>query len=398
MSDARPLLERLLRRAEGARLRGEDAQASLSMASARDAAEYLALQTLPELERFHAGIALAERTGAIAVQRDVRRGDGEKLLRVAVIDAAALARHLGIELIGERSARATATLAAWQIRFPVVTEVLEAWRKGRKIRGHGPEAAADLADAARAVNTLLADTREERILRMASANLFGDSKRLEALTPWLDVLVAGEPAPSGLEKEQIWSALGLRREPQPLLLAGVGHVELDDGTRLPLPRTYLGIPVEALRTVETAARHLLSIENLASFHGAVRTRGDASILLLYTGGMPSPTWRAAYRRILGCIRSDVPVHHWGDIDEGGFRIAAKLAETTREAGFALHPWLMQPDAIAEPVRMRSAPPSPGTLASMCRWAERTGWPDVAEALRHQPITLEQESLRPVLPP
>ena len=34
MSDARPLLERVLRRAEGARLRGEDAQASLSMASA----------------------------------------------------------------------------------------------------------------------------------------------------------------------------------------------------------------------------------------------------------------------------------------------------------------------------------------------------------------------------
>src|SRR5690606_39518586 len=43
---------------------------------------------------------------------------------------------------------------------------------------------------------------------------------------------------------------------------------------------------------------LLSIENLASFHEAAALRGDAPVLLLYTGGMPSPTWRAAYARLL----------------------------------------------------------------------------------------------------
>jgi hypothetical protein len=56
--------------------------------------------------------------------------------------------------------------------------VLATWRTGRKVRSYGPEAAADLADAARAVETLLADARGERILRKASIALFGDSKRL----------------------------------------------------------------------------------------------------------------------------------------------------------------------------------------------------------------------------
>jgi len=394
---ARAALERLLQRAEKAQLRGEETPASVSMSGTRDAAEYLRLRTLPELESFHAGIRLAEREGAIAVQRDDHRADGEKLLRITAIDVVQLARHLGIELLAERAGRAAAILEAWTVRFPIVRDALHAWREGRNVRGHGPEAAGDLAAAAHAVDALLADAREDRILRKESVRLFGDSKRLEALTPWLDALVGGEWEPSGLEKEQIWSAIGLRREPQPLLLAGNGSIELDDGTRLTLPRRYLGVPIEALRRIETDARHVLSIENLASFHDAAHVRGDAPILLLYTGGMPSPAWRRAYGRLLRCLPADAAVSHWGDVDEGGFRIAAKLAETTREAGFTLHPWLMSPESLPEAILCKVQPPSSTTLASMRRWAERTGWQDIAEALQRQPITVEQESIDATLP-
>lgn len=397
MNAARAVLERLLQRAEKARLRAGETPTSLSMSGTRDAAEYLRLRTLPEFESFHAGIRLAERAGAIAVQRDHHRSDGEKVLRIAVADIAALARHLGVDLFAERMARAGAILDPWTARFPVIGEALDAWRRGRKVRGREPEAANDLEAAAHAVDTLLADAREDRILRKESARLFGDSKRLEGLTPWLDVLVGGELDPSGLEKEQVWSAIGLRREPQPLLLAGGGTVELDDGTRLALPRSYLGVPIESSRRIETAARQVLSIENLASFHDTARVRADAPVLLLYTGGMPSPAWRAAYQRILRCLSPDIPVHHWGDIDEGGFRIAAKLSEAAREAGFTLQPWSMSPDTLPEAIRRKAESPSSSTLASMCRWAERADWPRVAEALRHQPIELEQESLDPRLP-
>lgn len=394
---ARRVLERLLRRAEAATLAGDTQPATLPMDGKRDGAEYRALRGMEDFDAFHGRIALAERAGAIGVERDRHRDDGERLLRLTVRNAGALARDLGIPLLGERVAHAEIQLAPFEPRLPVVTCVLAAWRAGRKVRGGEPEAAADLADAARAMETLLADARAERILRKASVSLFGDSKRLEALTPWLDLLVTGELAPSGLEDEQVWSALGLRKEPQPLLLAGQGTVELDDGSRHVLPRLWLGFPMDAVRGITTGVRALLSIENLASFHEAAALRGEAPVLLLYTGGMPSPAWRAAYLRLLAGLPADATLYHWGDIDRGGFRIAAKLAETVAQVGRSLQPWLMAPRGLpAELIAGCEAPPA-AVLATMCDWARRTGWDEVADELQATPLTLEQERLTPRFP-
>lgn len=429
---ARRVLERLLRRAEAASLKGDASPASLPMTGNRDGAEYRALSGIADFDEFHARIALAERAGAITVERDRHRGDGERLLRLTVRDLSALARDLRIALLGERVAQAEILLARWQPSgscrgdangdralpgetgrqsprscenqaesssgFPVIGEVIQAWRAGRKVRGYGPEAAAPLADAAQAVSALLADARGERILRKASVTLFGDSKRLEKLTPWLDLLVTVELAPSGLEEEQLWAALGLRREPQPLRLAGPGAVHLDDGSRHRLPRSWLGFPVNEVRGINTDARVLLSIENLASFHEAVAMRGEAPVLLLYTGGMPSPTWRLAYARLLAGLPADAALYHWGDIDRGGFRIAAKLAETVRRSGRTLRPWLMTPDELPAEVIAAAEPPSPAVLDSMCDLARRAGWDEAASALQRTPLLLEQERLHPRLPP
>ena len=394
MSLTRPVLERLLRRAERARRRGADERVSQPMASVDEYTTSLA--SLPELEAFHAEIALAERAGAIAVQRDVHRGDGARLLRLTVADLPALARHLGAALLDERVAQAEQRLAPWRTRFPVLDEALAVWRQGRKLRGHGPEVAAELADAARAVAARADDTGHERILRRESVRLLGDSKRLERLTPWLELLVTGELAASGLAKEDVWSSIGLRREPQPLLLAGCGTATLAD-TALPLVRPYLGLPVESLQSVTTTARCVLSIENLASFHDAAQGDGCADVLLLYTGGMPSPAWRAAYVRVLRALPPALPVFHWGDIDEGGFRIAATLAATAREAGHALQPWLMSPETLPAAVVGGADTPDPAALAAMQRWAMRAGWPQVAEALARRPLRLEQEKLDPAMP-
>ena len=190
--------------------------------------------------------------------------------------------------------------------------------------------------------------------------------------------------------------LGLRREPQPLLIAGGGAVTVG-GVVLPLPRPFIGVPVEQLQALRTDARCLVSIENLASFHDAARAPGAESALLLYTGGMPSPAWRAAYARILACLASTLPVYHWGDIDEGGFRIAAKLAETAAAAGRQLQPWRMSPDALADVACAAAATPTPAQLARMCAWARRAGWDEAASALQARPLRLEQEKLEPQLP-
>lgn len=365
------------------------------MTTEASAGDYLALQTLPEREAFHAGIVLAERDGAIRVERDHHRGDGERLLRITVVDLQALAAHLGMQLLETRADAAASTLAPWRAQFPALDEVLRAWRSDRKVRGRGPEAAQDLADAARAVAASRQDPGSERILRRESVRLFGDSKRLEKLTPWLELLVTGEPTAAGLPREDVWSAIGLRREPQPLLLAGSGTVELDE-VALPLVRPYLGVPMESLRGVATAARYLLTIENLASFHDAARDPAAALGLLLYTGGMPSPAWRRAYARIVAGLPAGAAVRHWGDIDEGGFRIAAALAEVAHGAGRQLQPWRMSMSSLPRAPGSGRRPP-PSTLAAMCRWATKAGWGEVAADLERHPLLLEQESLDVELP-
>lgn len=393
MSAARTVLERLLRRGESARLRGVGANVSLTMGGA---SEYAALRSLAELETFHAEVTLAERDGAIVAEREGRHGDGSRLLRLGVLDLAALARHLGVLLLDAQVAEAERQLATWCSRFQVISAVLDAWRSGRKVRGCGAEAAADLARAAAAVAARADDAGHERILRRESVRLFGDSKQLEKLAAWLELLVTGELAASGLSKEEVWSAIGLRREPQPMLLAGDGSVELTT-TTLPLVRPYLGLPVEAVRAVTTPARCLLSIENLASFHDAALAPGAGSVLLLYTGGMPSPTWRAAYASILSRWPTALPVYHWGDIDEGGFRIAAVLAAVAQVAGHRLQPWLMAPEDIPDSAMTHAKVPTPSSLAAMQRWAGRSGWDALATQLQHHAVQLEQESLDPLLP-
>jgi hypothetical protein len=393
VSAARKVLERLLRRAESARRRGADAHVGLNMAKV---AEYATLDSLEALDRFHAELALAERAGALQVRRDVHRGDGATLLHVAVADLTALARHLGVDLLDERVANAAAALAPWRARFAVLDQVLQAWQANRKVRGVGPEAADELAEAARVVVARLEDAGHERILRRESVRLCGDSKRLEKLTPWLELLIGGELAAAGLAREEVWSAIGLRREPQPLLLAGRGELRVSD-VRLPLVAPYLGVPVESMQSASTPAACLLTIENLASFHDATRAPGARDVLLLYTGGMPSPAWRAAYRRLLGSLDASMAVLHWGDIDEGGFRIAALLAATAGEVGRVLQPWCMSPASLPDAVRQHAATPPPAQLAGMLRWARRAGWPGVAKELEQRPLVLEQESLDALLP-
>lgn len=387
------LLARLLRRAESARRRGGNRPVAIQMASV-DA--YTTLRTLAEFETFHARVALAERAGALQVEREARAGDGTGLLRLSVLDTSALARHLGVSLLDDRVAEAERLLDPWRIRFPVLDAVLAAWRDQRKLRSAGPEAARELVDAANAVAARLDDAGTERILRPESARLFGDSKRLEKLTRWLEVLATGELVASGLSEIEVWAMLGLRREPQPLLIAGSGSATVD-GVVLPLPRPFIGFPVEQLQALHTNARCLVSIENLASFHDAARAPGAQHALLLYTGGMPSPAWRAAYTRILACLAPELPIYHWGDIDEGGFRIAAKLSETAAEAGCRLQPWRMSPDALGEAETAAATMPSSAQLARMCAWARRAGWDDVASALQAGPLRMEQEQLEPLLP-
>jgi hypothetical protein len=394
MTPAGQTLERLLRRGERARARGVSERVTLAMTPA-SCPEYCALDTLEALEAFHAEIALAERAAAVTAERTRTGGDSRGLKRISLADLERLGSHLGIRLLSARAQDAEALLMPWSGTYPVVSRVLAAWQQGRKVRGCGPDAAQDLLDAIRVVESRRRDGLQERILRRESVRLFDDSKRLERLTAWLDVLNNDELAATGLSSEDVWSALGLRREPQPMLVAGRGAAILQQGT-VPLCRPYLGLPMDAVTTIETDARYLLTIENLASFHDAARAMPDADGLLIYTAGMPSPAWRSLYRRIVASLPRAVELYHWGDIDEGGYRIAAVISEAAKQAGGTLQPWRMSPDEVSTALSTPNAATA-STAQQMVRWANACGWSGIARELERSPITLEQEALDPSFP-
>ncbi len=394
MSPARKALLRLLRQGERARSGNKAEAVPLPMTPVK-CPEYCNLRSLADIEQFEAEIALAERAGAIKIEHDRFGGDHPRLKYVRLISLQHLAAHLDIPLLSAQVEAAAEKLGNVCMTYPVLNAVLETWRLGRQVRGHGPDAAADIADAVKAIDARRGDDREERLLRRESVRIFRDSKRLEALTAWLDLLLTGELTPSGLDNVQIWSALGLRREPQPVLVAGEGSVQLAQA-RLALCRPYLGLPVDAVQTIETQARYVLSIENLTSFHDAARAMPDRDGLLIYTGGMPSPAWRNFYERLLASLPVETMLYHWGDIDEGGFRIAAHLAAIAKTSGKRLHPWLMSPQDVAHH-GLDAETPSATCLKKMTDWAEKADWSELASALMQTPIRIEQEAMDPRFP-
>lgn len=394
MSPARQVLLRLLRKGERARSRGASESVPLPMTPAK-CPEYCDLRTLGETEQFEAEIKLAERDGGITIDPERFGGDHPRLERLRLLSLEHLAAHLGAPLLSAQVEKAAATLAGAREAHPILGDVLGAWTRGRQVRGRGPDAAADIADAAKAIAARRGDDAQERLLRRESARIFRDSKRLEKLTSWLDLLLTGELAASGLENEHLWSLLGLRREPQPVLVAGHGDAVLADAT-VPLCRPYLGLPVDAVRSIETRARYVLTIENLTSFHDAARALADRDGLLIYTGGMPSPAWCAFFARLLTALPADTRLYHWGDIDEGGYRIAAHLATIASSAGRSLLPWLMSPEDF-ETDHLDQQAPSAECLGKMMDWATRSGWPHIASALSRLPMRIEQEAIDPRFP-
>jgi hypothetical protein len=132
---------------------------------------------------------------------------------------------------------------------------------------------------------------------------------------------------------------------------------------------------------------VLTIENLTTFHVWARQNCDSDVLCIYTAGMPSPAWRDMYAKLLGGVPTGTPVHHWGDVDEGGFRIAAVLSRCAAEIGHALLPWKMHPADVPAPQRR---PASARTVEQMVKYAGEAGWSQIARELADAKIVAEQE--------
>jgi hypothetical protein len=206
----------------------------------------------------------------------------------------------------------------------------------KTVRGYRADDVAAWQDAVRVALYARAELErnpEGMPVRVASARLFHDSKRIESLTGALDVLLAGSVQSEVRDPIDLWSELNLFREEQPVRMAGRIPIERTRVTAL-LDAPYGAFSAAAIVGLvpDTLPKRVLSIENLTTFHLEAKRRCEEPVLLLYTAGTPSPPWRAMYGRLLERLPRTTPLQHWGDLDEGGFRIAAQIAtEALRQA-------------------------------------------------------------------
>lgn len=382
---ARKALERLLKSADK---HGAGVAVRRPALTGSALADYHALRSLKDKESFEIVMSYGQAEGAIKVQRP--RHDPQGLIeRIELVDVSKLALLLGEVPHAARVQKAKQTLAAYLVAYPVLLDALSSWGRLRKVRGTGPDDAPNWAMAC----DVIAYCRDQVVLgatetpvRDASARLFKDSKRIESLVPNLDVLLVGNIEDDARPEVEVLQELGLYREQQPARLAGNIVLRRERGA-FPLDRPYCALPPSTVLGTESMPSQVLTIENQTTFHVWARQYCDSDVLCLYTAGMPSPAWRAMYVRLLSGLPANTPVLHWGDVDEGGFRIAAILSRCAAQAGHVLLPWKMRPAHVSESLR-RAAPAR--TVERMVKYAADAGWNDIAHELAEAKVVAEQE--------
>jgi hypothetical protein len=383
-SSAYQLLIKLHSAGEQTRAGTRSRAASLTTSNLKS---YRSATSLKKKESFETTLRAAQVEGAISLMWDKDGFIG----RVDLNDHRVLAQFLGVALAQDKIAEAESKLLSHIDRYPVLRDVIDRWQMLKKVRGLDPDSIPDWLDAIHTIETLRSDNIQNAIsmpIREISAKLFNNSKRIERLTVPLHVLLNNACDAQMGEPSAVWQELGLYREEQPARLAGNIVIERDRVTAT-LDRPYSGLPANSIHRVIQAPTMVLSIENLTTFHSEATRLCDEPVLLLYTAGMPSPSWRAMYVRLLQGISITVPVYHWGDIDEGGFRIAATLAKTAATAGHNLLPWKMHPDDVPHECRKTT---SAHTLTRIKYFAMQAGWSKLGEAVAEAGFVVEQEAL------
>ncbi len=384
---ARDLLAKLL---EAGNKHAAGARARAPALTATHLKPYSELRSRQHKQECDETFLAARDTGAIKLQRDKLNPKDGLFERVDLVDVQALARFLGRSTYADQLTQTVAQLESLKIDFPVILEVTGRWAGMAKVRGLGPQDASAWIDAAKTIRACVARSQDTIAapVREFSSRLFLDSKRIEALTAQLDVLLSGSVEGNARAAAQVWQELGLFREEHPVLLAGHVHIARDRSTGV-IDAPYMGLPAATIRGVASKVTEVITIENKTTFHSEAKRRQNDQALLIYTAGMPSPAWRAMYGRLLVSLPSATPIHHWGDVDEGGFRIASTIAAAARVVGFSLRPYCMSPNEVPLEMRVRA---SARTLERIHHFACTAGWSELGQAMREAGFVAEQEAL------
>lgn len=392
---ARQALGKLLRRAENASAKDANARAISLKFTDKSFPAYFSLDTYTEKDACHGDLQLAQREGAIAIAWERQAGARNQIERITLCDRDALAQCLGAVPRWDAVAAATKVFTAHFDRYPLLRAVVDVWRRGGKVRGSDPADAKDWLDSIALIDHCKGSGAIDVPVRRLSANLTGDSKRIEGLCPIIDALVRSDIASPTREAEDVFNEIGLVKFPPTLLIAG--DLSANVGLRRVIVEPpYLGFSPAAISgfAISAATTGLLTVENLTTFHEmAVRRHESPQTVLLYTGGMPSPSWKRVYRILLSALPIAAEVHHWGDMDAGGFRIADHLATCAEESGRCLILHSMSSDALSEAPAIARRELLDVEIAQIERICRHRRWDKASEWIVKHRVAVEQESVQ-----
>lgn len=391
---ANKALTRLLALAENAAAREARGKAITLRLSAASFPDYLQLRSASEKAECNAALLLAEHRGAIAIRWDTRAGDRAHAERLDLVDGKVLAKLLGVTPRWDAVGAAREALEPHAARYSALEGVLDCWRRGVAARGTRPSDVSDWLDAIRIVEHCETLKGQDVPVRRASAKLFGDSKRIQSLSALVDVLSQGSVGSPTRDEEEVLQELGLVRFAPTWMLSANAEVVCAAGSvRVVAP--YMGLAPTAVQALKVAEETecLLTVENLTTFHEAALRRPERpNVALLYTGGMPSPSWCRVYALLLQAIPASARVLHWGDVDAGGFRIAGHLAALCEAAGRRLDLHSMS-GAVGRPEDdLARGILGASELSQIRRICERWNWQQAAEDVEAQRLAVEQESM------
>lgn len=395
---AREALERLLLRAENAAAKDPTERARgakiISIRFSEDSLpDYSLLPSHAEKLECNVCLQLAERAGAISIDWDRRAGDRAHVTRITLRDGEKLADYLQVEPRWNVVMRAQQSLQIHMGSYAALAQLIDTWHRGNMFRGTRPGDIAPWIDSIKVLEYCAAKNGVDIPIRRLSATLFRDSKRIEAIWPALDALTHGDAVMVQSEMEDLFAELGLIKFAPTLLVSGNLSVVYGEQV-VAAACPYVGLDPSTIRSIKfDCAQYLLTVENLTTFHELARQRPD-NVIVIYTGGMPSPSWRRAYGLFLESLAPASTLHHWSDIDVGGFRIASHIAKCCEDAGRTLHLHGMRADSLP-PGSVSRRKLLPAERREILRICERWRWVDEAASLGQDAI--EQEAMEPYWP-
>lgn len=395
MSLGEKFLHRLMERAENTWAKTNIPSASI-LFSEKGCPEYFAIKKATDKQDFHGVLLHAQSQEAILIDWDINAGFQNQVKRVTLVDEVKLASLLRITPRWEVIFKITKSFSPHLTQFPILESIIDAWRNGRKPRSLGISDEGKILDALKTINHCRALEQQDIPIRRMSARLGFDTKRLEAITSALDLLTSGELNGLPRDKEEIFAELGLVKHPSPILIAGCLSVHISSEDEIYIPNPYLGLPPSSVTDIKIKdhCRVIISIENLTTFH-ELALLNQADVVLIYSNGMPSPSWRKFYGMLIRNAPSHCEIYHWGDVDAGGYRIAKNIFNTAKLNGRGMKLHSMNPNHLPHQYHLRKL--ENNEILEMQKNAILCGWDQEYLGIAISPYAFEQEILNLSIP-